>query len=209
MLPQMKILFLTAIIGVTDPAMASTLPDLKSLSDDSLIALYEKASSADQPNICNEVVPILAELMSRPSIEGNLQERKTAADFDCALQENRWGPAYRLLPRVEAYVERDLGSLGFLVALFSDHYNDAAQRLIALAKAKDADELLSIDDQQIYRLLGELWTAKQFEQRGAVAQALLASPHVGKLPDNLQSFLASAIIGEEARTGKRSPARFD
>lgn len=194
-----NIIIFLAGLALASPAMA--LPDLKTLSNDALIELYDSVRSVEKPKTCEEMVPVLAELLRRPSIKGNVQGQKTLADFNCAIDERQWVTAYRLMPDTEAHLKRDLGSLGFLIALFSDHHANAAQRLIALARSKDGEELLSIDDRQIFGVMRELWIGKQFETRNKFVIALLDSPHFAKLSGNMQSGLASAVIDEEGRTG--------
>lgn len=193
--------FCFAAIAVAHPLSAMALPNLETLNDDALIAYYETVQSVEQPETCKEIVPVLAEILRRPTIKGKLQGAKTLADLNCAISEGKWVTAYRLMPDTQTYLKKDLGSLGFLIALLSDHHENASQRLIALARAKDGTELLSINDQQIFGLLRELWIANQFDVRQKTAIALLDSPHFSKLSASLQSGLNGAVIDGEGRTG--------
>lgn len=199
---------LPAFIALTcfaNPAQA--LPDLKTLSDEQLIALYDKARSAEDLKFCEEMVPILAELLKRPSIEGELVQQKTIADFNCALDEDKWVTAYRLMPDVESALGEDLGTLGFYAALYSDHFLNAADRLSVMIAAKDSQPIIEISDSDLFLLLRQLWKSKQFDRRDQIVTQLMQSQHFKKLPSDPKRGLIDAVISEEGRTGnfKRTP----
>jgi tetratricopeptide (TPR) repeat protein len=197
--------------GLTLASAAHALPDLKKLNDDQLIALYDKVREAEDIKHCEEMAPILAEMLTRSSIEGELQQQKILTDFKCALDEGKWVTAYRLMRDVETALGEDLGRLGFLVALYSDHFDNAAGRMLAMIEVKDGEPLTGLDDQTFYQLMNELWTAKLFKQRYELATELSASKHFPDMSGNVQSLMASAIIDEEGRIGKfrRAPKLLD
>jgi tetratricopeptide (TPR) repeat protein len=198
---QRAALFLSAM-ALPTPLIAADLPDLKKLSDKELIALYDKVRAPKKPDFCNQLSPVLAELLKRPGIQGALQDQKILADFNCALKEGNWTTAYRLMPDTEDIIGESLDSLGFLIALFSDHPENAAERLSVLAAASDGEEFLSISEDSLFQLLRDLWVGKHFAARAATADALMKSPHFKKLSADLQSSMAGAIIDEEGRLGR-------
>jgi hypothetical protein len=198
------LLFATTMLSA--PLLAEQLPDLKSLNDKQLIALYTKVSSESGIDFCNRLSPVISELMKRPGINAPLQQQKTLSDFNCAIDDGKWTTAYRLMADVEELTGNSLGKLGFLVALASEHPENAAKRLTAIAAMKDDDEFLAIEDSQIFQLFSQLWTDKLFSVRAKTANAIMESPHFGKRSSNVHSHMASVIIDEEARLGafKRS-----
>jgi tetratricopeptide (TPR) repeat protein len=196
------LLAMFASMLLTNSLAAATPTDLKKMSDADLVAFYKTVLQAEKPDYCGAWAPVIAEMMRRPSIQADLQRQQTYVDFRCALVEEKWTTAYRLMGEVERDSDSDFGSFGFSVAMISGHPENAAQRLTKLAAAKDGTDFLSINDESIFQLLRDLWIGKHFAVRDNVVQTLLGSRNANKLSANLKSGLAGAIIGEEGRTGK-------
>lgn len=190
------------LICTASTALADSLPDLKSLSDSKLIALYEQARTASPVDNCSRLAPILGEMLNRPNLRGPIKGQKALADINCAIKERRWIAAYAMLPEVEEFLGENTGTLGFYIAVFSDHHQDAAERMAKLAGASDGSGFLEIPDEVTYSLFRGLWTGKHFTERKSLALALLGSPHFGKLSLDMQSSTAGMVIDEEARVGR-------
>jgi hypothetical protein len=197
-----------AAIFATSVANATELPDLKSVTDEQLIALLGESGKGEKPEACNRISPIYGEMLRRPAFKSaELQDQKLFADFQCALESFQWVTAYRLLPDAQRIAGNDFGDLGFYIALYSDHSLNAAERLMPIIDGKDSQPLIDMSEHELFQLLRDLWKGEQFEKRNQIVTALMQSRHYKKLPDEAQVGLVDAVISEEGRTGnfKQTP----
>lgn len=190
------------LCAVASPANAKDQADYSALTDDKLMVRYQKEVDADVPNYCKTVVPIIAEMATRPRFNENLERLKILADLQCALTESRYKDAFPLSVQLEKITGlAQLDDLAVALAVAAEEYPFAASRIIKIAKSTDGRALSSLDDAMFWQLSRELVRNKYPEIRLRMFRALADSPHFNKLTPELRSGIAKVAITLDAETG--------
>lgn len=123
------------------------------LSDGDLLLALNVATAGEDPNYCEELAPLLKEMVERGTFTGRVELASSAAEMSCAMEQSRWSDAYRNLLVAEKEMQLDdSGLLGFDLALRTENYDDAALRLIAIANAPDSTAIQSVDVESFFYL---------------------------------------------------------
>lgn len=184
-------------------ASASPKAGLALLSNDELLLAYKLADEKKEPAYCKELAPILAEMDKRGSFDGPIARLNAHANMWCAIDERRWLEAYQDMINLESFIGTNaLGELGFSIAVIAGKNDAAVDRLIALAKDNDPDELLLVSVDRIFELSNSLTRNKELDLHAKMLEALFQSNHFGKLKSNIQEAVATKILLVDARAGR-------
>lgn len=180
----------------------ATVVDIKSLSDEQLRVKLRAGYGTKDPDYCNEISPILAEMLIRGTFPKAIQQGKDAADLQCAVIERRWSVAYEKLLLVEKSSQQSLGKYGFDIARIANQNVAAVDRLESMAAAPDEKEFLTITLQQIFELNRSLGKKNNKKDQERMFNAIYKSPHFNKLHADDQSSVASSLLDFEVDSTK-------
>ncbi len=171
------------------------------MSNVDLKSAYQKAVDDGLEDHCDQLAPMLAELVKR-NLDPKYPIEKAAADLDCAVSQKRWKTAYQLMAPYEAMLEKQetLGSKGVLIARSAKQYGDAAQRIAGLAKADDSGEFLEIGDEALTELSRDLKAAKLGDVRRTLFRSLVDSAHFSELSQPSRVLATLEVLENEAQT---------
>lgn len=170
------------------------------MSDTDLASAYKKAVDDGEGDNCHQLAPMLTELVKR-KLGAQYPKAKAEADLDCAVNQKRWKTAFQLMAPYEALLEKEetIGSYGVLIARSAKQHSDAAVRIAWLAKAKDSEELLEIEDQALAELSRDLKLAKLDEARRSLFRSLVDSAHFSELSAASRVLTSLEVLENEAR----------
>ncbi len=171
------------------------------LSDDELVSLFIQAKAETPLRYCERLVPITGSLSRRDASNQKRQADSDYAQFQCAIDEGRWNDAYTAMVRFEKSSERSMGSVGFDIAYFSDHYEDAVERLEAIGPDNYSSEIFKIDPERFWRLLSELSSKGEKGLQERAVRAMVESPYFDILDLYFRSNLADWQFEFDAQSG--------
>jgi hypothetical protein len=194
---------LGALAFATSPSLlAQSPPDFESLNDRQLSERFDEALARDPRNFCEEVSPLLDEMLKRPAFSHFSNSQKLAADYQCAVANENWTNAHAVMIKLEIQSGRNLGAAGFYVSWYAEKYVDAAKRLQSLAIASDGAQLRQLADDEYYYFFRDLDERNQHELALSTALALADSPNAASFSPDITSFVAKTIVEGEARNGR-------
>lgn len=127
------------------------------LSNGDLLLALNVATASENPDYCEELAPLLREMVERGTFTSRVEIASAAAEMSCAKEQSRWSDAYRYLLIAEKEMQLDdSGLLGFDMALRAENYDDAAVRLIAIANSPDSGIIESVSVEAFFYLQDEL-----------------------------------------------------
>lgn len=183
-------------------ATANDKADYGALPDDKLLARYEKAAEADNPDYCKILLPMLDEMAKRPSFGQNIDGPKILSQFQCAIAEGRYKDAYGLTTQLEKLTgipQTDENAL--LLAVVAEEYPAAASRIIKMARSIDGSAIGKLEMQLFWQLSRELVRNKHSEIRLRMFRALADSPHLDRLSPEARSGIAQVAMTLDAENG--------
>lgn len=201
---------LGAAMAITLCSNASALAseDYGKLSDDKLLARYEKAAAAEDPEYCKTLRPMLGEMQKRAKFASKIAPVRLLNQYQCAIEENRFKDAFTLAAQLEAQtgIAQD-DEVAFALALFAEEYPAAASRLIKLAGSTDGSAVGRVEMPYFWELSRQLVRNKHDEMRLRLFRAMADSPHLGRLSPNARSGVAQVTINLDAENGSFTRAK--
>jgi tetratricopeptide (TPR) repeat protein len=155
----------TAIAGLMSGAPIHAAPvDASKLDDTALAAALETALERDEPRLCDELVPLTAEMLRRappPATDETLKAGN--AELWCAIGEERYADASAALQRTEARVGRQdrFDAVALSLHSFLNDFDSAVARMDAIARTDGGVALTRVTPEVIYEISGKLQRAKR------------------------------------------------
>ena len=177
--------------------------EIKSLSNEELSFRLNSDGKSDNPNFC-VISLLLGEALSRKTLPNAIRQAKDAADLQCAVVEQRWAVAYKMLLLFEKSSQQSLGKYGFDIARIAGQNVAAVERLERMAAAQDEKDFLTISLQQIFELFRSLGKEGKKKDQERMFNAIYKSPHFSKLHPDDQSSVASTLLDLELGKTKSS-----
>ncbi len=182
--------------------LAQTPSEFGSLSDKEISARFDEALTRDPRNFCEEISPLLGEMLKRPAFSHITNAQKLSSDFQCAVASESWAVAHALMIEIEQMSGRSFGTAGFYVSRYAENDVDAAKRLLTLASAGDSTQIREIADEEYYYFFRDLDERNQHDLALTTALALADLPSAASISPDITSFVAKTVIDGEARKGR-------
>lgn len=172
------------------------------LSDAELLNALSLVNAKESADVCKELSPILAEMVTRGSFPEQIVKASAAAEMWCAREQGRWQDAYRYMLVAEEGVEPlGFGALGFGIAIYAGHYDDALDRLLAIAESEDPKEAFSLYIEDVLFLMDKLRDDGSEKSTRRMLDGLFHSPHFNQFSPRLQGPIAYALLDSDADRG--------
>jgi len=172
------------------------------LSDGDLLLALNIATAGEDTNYCEELAPLLREMVERDTFTDRVKLASAIAEMWCAKEQKRWQDAYRFLLMAESEGADDFGSLGFSLALYAEKNNDALERLLSFAKSNDSEAILDVYIEDVLFLKNELKSNGLTNEYESMLNGLFDSPYFSQFSPRLQNPIAYALVEIDADKGR-------
>lgn len=197
-------------------SQAEPLPDQKvaaqtsydELDDKALAEIFQAYMQDESVKIC-EVKSLLSEMSEREVFATDLAPIHTIASTECFVERKDWKKAYEQIQKWESFegAEPPAAEWAFRLAYLAGARDDMLERFEKMAQFDEPDQLLMLSDQAIFQMVRDLRRDQALTAVTRFYNALVQSPHFGKLQSNIRSAAAVHILGERLKSGKRDGAK--
>lgn len=187
--------------------IASAQTSYDDLDDKALADIFRVYMQDESANIC-EVKSLLFEMSQREAFATELAPIYIIASAECSVERKEWEKAYEHIQEWEALegIEPPAAEWAFRLAYLAGAWDDMLERLEKMAQFDEPDQLLMLTDQAIFQMVRDFRRDQALTAVTRVYNALVQSPHFGKLQSNIRSAAAVHILGERLKSGKRDGA---
>ena len=191
-----------AVVASVQGGDSSSKSPYAGLSDDDLLFALNVAMAGEDPAYCQEMLPLLREMIKRGTFTGSVEKAGALTEVMCAREQRRWSDAYRLLLEAEKVGADDAGALGFELALYVEKYEDALDRLLSIAAEDDPAEVMSVYVEDVLFLKSMLSKDGPAGAEERMLQGLFDSPHFSEFSPRIQQPIAYSMLEMDAEKGR-------
>lgn len=193
----------TAALLASVPLHAAPI-DASKLDDAALAAALETARERDEPQLCDELVPLTAETLRRatpPATDEALAAGN--AELWCAVDQERYADASAVLQRTEARIGRQerFDRVALSLHSFLNEFELAVARMDAIARTNGGNALTAVTPQVIYEISGKLLKAKRSDMLIAFWSSIYSAKTFALLDPDVRGGTGINLLRAKADAG--------